>query len=152
MALLGFDAIGRLAIGQLSGAMPVYGVFATAGTGGLTAAIFVQSRSTGAFTGTASFTSMLSARASSVSSMLGGSTFAGNDHPGSVASFFGVSALTFVSYAFFADTEKAGPQYEARIASVSWETRVAVVVAEDNDYTAVAPATISILPNRKRVL
>lgn len=115
------------------------------------------------------------AQASSSATFTGTSTFGAGDSPVSAAQFGGVGAFAAVSYAFYADAEKAWPEYEPRVfyvpyeqraevilsvvvgyelrtAQVHVEQRAAVVPREDRVYYSVPRDVPPELPNRKRVI
>jgi len=173
VSLLGFDAVGLYALGQVdTGVTPMLASFSSAGTAAMVVAGISNGRmalgasglaALGVGTGTkssasmsaagvATFTGVLRGQASAASQMAGGSTLGGADQLVSGAVFGGVGALVAVSYAFFLEAEKAGPPQELRAGTVEYENRTAVVVAEDRSYYSHADNDDEGPPNRKRNL
>lgn len=175
MSLLGFDALGRMALGQIRTAAPSTIVFASMNSSGaalasmLSAAIAAAALSGAGISnvaprgasktfasmvgsGSATLAPVLTAKVSAVVTAQGNSSMQGSNNPAAVAQFAGSSAVSAVSYVFYADVEKAGPAFEARTAAAVHENRCAVAPYEDRVYyTKSKPPSLG-PANRRRTL
>lgn len=151
--MLGFDAVGRLALGQIGGRRTVSAVMAAAGVGALTGV------------GRSTFSGVM------VSSGFGALTVAGTGIFSSAFSATGAGALSGVMYGFYSDAEVAVVMEEPRVtyagtrsffdvdiavvaeeprtASIAFEDRVMVVEAKQTAEIGAEPRTAG-LPNRLR--
>jgi hypothetical protein len=173
VSLLGFDAVGLYALGQVdTGVIPALASFSSAGTGAmavagiskgnmalgaaglaaLAAGTGTKSFASMSGAGVATFTGVLLGQASATSQMAGGSTLGAADHLTSAAALNGVGTLSAVGYSFVLGAEKAGPPQELRAAVIEYENRTAVVDAEDRVYYSHADNDDCGPPNRKRSL
>lgn len=175
MSLLGFDAIGREALGQITTSAPATLVFAAMSSAGaalmdasgssiaaaaigsagiatlaaLTSSV-VSSSMVGA--GHAVLSPILTAKVTAVVTAQGNSSMSGSNNPAATVQFAGHSQFSPVIYASYLDAEKAGPKFESRVAYAHPEARSAVAPFEDRVYyTNSKPATKG-PPNRRRTL
>jgi hypothetical protein len=172
MSLLGFNAIGRLALGQIRQSTPMLFSVAMAGVGAvnMTGASAARSAMSAAGIAAMSLTGIVIARfaasltgvgacaAGSKASALAKVTLQGNSAMGALdlatwsASFSGVGTLSAVGYMLVLDAEKAGPVFEQRTAYEAVEFREAVARFEDRVYYAPSKPLVRDPPNRKRTL
>lgn len=152
--MLGFDALGRLALGELSRpatAGPVYAVLAAAAAATFTPTAQTQANTVLTTAGAGAITIEVVGQASATLAVSGASSFGAADELMSVASFAGTSVFTAVSYAFYADAERACLHQEIVTALVSPEDKIAIVPFEDRVYRTPSEARGAGNQPRKRI-
>lgn len=157
--MLGFDALGRLALGELPlprpATGPVYAVLAAAAAATFTPTAQTQANTVLTTAGAGAITIEVVGQASATLAVSGASSFGAADELMSVASasFAGTSVFTAVSYAFYADadTERACLHQEIVTALVSPEDKIAIVPFEDRVYRTPSEARGAGNQPRKRI-
>ena len=153
--MLGFDALGRLALGELSRPATghAYAVLAAAAAATFTPTAQTQANTVLTTAGAGAITIEVVGQASATLAVSGASSFGAADELMSVASFAGTSVFTAVSYAFYADAdaERACLHQEIVTALVSPEDKIAIVPFEDRVYRTPSEARGAGNQPRKRI-
>lgn len=171
-------AMASAGVGTLAGNLTAKGsmVLSSAGAGTTAPIIFSQASAKLATGGAGAFATVMTAKVSSVVTYTGSGSLGSTDHPASAASFAGAGGLAAVSYAFFADAEKAAVIQEVRVAYVAFdnnrffvedpsyvpfearavyvraENTIAVVPFENREYDQPTRKKPPSAPNRRRTL
>lgn len=150
--MLGFGAVGQLALGQLPHAGTSLAVCTSSGASSFSSASVAVSKSVLSASGIGAFAGTMNAAVSMAVSFTGSSSFGPSNSPSAIAAFSGLGTFAAVSYTFYGDAETAGPANEVRYVVADSEYRVDVAPAEDRVYYVDSKPEPDRPPNRRRML